>query len=343
MVMVLVERAGADCADPAAESIGNGIFGAKGILLLLCKLAVTIGCFWYLVRRIEINELATIARSLNWTWAALALIALMLQLPLAGLRWGAIVDAVCAPARHASRSVMIAICSVGIFFGQILPNPGGDAVRIWMLTRIGRTWVQGITSVLIDRAVGVLVLVTLGFIALLFPSALAETAGSRLLILAVLGTCLAAGLMALVLVPRFAPILDRWQLTRHPANLARACYGVFRVSSVRYPVLASAVAIHLLTILALWLLARAHGYALPVVEASVLFATIAVVSLLPISISGWGVREVAVTAMLQSYGVSAAEGFFFSVSFGVLLILASFPGAIVYALFTPKPIERVVT
>lgn len=311
----------------------------KTIALFALKLTITLGCLWYVTRNIKLDELGGLARSLDLAWTGCAVLAVMLQLPLAGLRLGGIVDALGVPRESTPRGPMIAISSIGLFFGQILPNPGGDAMRLWLLRRLGRTWGQAVTSVLIDRAVGVVVLLGLGFVTLLFPSTLTEITGNRLMLLATVGMTIAGGLAGFALIPYLAPILERSRITRPAAYLGRAIHRVFYPPSAGAPILAVALVIHMLTIVAIWSLARAEGLALPLVDAAVLFAMIAVLSLLPISISGWGVREVAVTALLQSYGVSQAQGLFFSVSFGILLIVAALPGAVVYAVYVPKPVD----
>ena len=48
----------------------------------------------------------------------------------------------------------------------------------------------------------------------------------------------------------------------------------------------------------------------------------------PISISGWGVREAAAIALLGMTGVDATSALLVSVMFGVLLMLATLPGAL---------------
>jgi hypothetical protein len=42
-----------------------------------------------------------------------------------------------------------------------------------------------------------------------------------------------------------------------------------------------------------------------------------------------------VTTLLQSHGVAAEKALFFSVSFGLVLVLAALPGAVVWAVYTP--------
>jgi glycosyltransferase 2 family protein len=50
--------------------------------------------------------------------------------------------------------------------------------------------------------------------------------------------------------------------------------------------------------------------------------------ILPISIGGWGVREAAAVALLGMTGVDATSALLVSIMFGVLLVLATLPGAL---------------
>jgi len=54
----------------------------------------------------------------------------------------------------------------------------------------------------------------------------------------------------------------------------------------------------------------------------------------PISVGGWGLRELAVTAFLNAQGVPVQQAFLFSVCFGLVLIAASTPGALVLIFFS---------
>jgi Lysylphosphatidylglycerol synthase TM region len=68
--------------------------------------------------------------------------------------------------------VMIAIAAIGQFFAQILPSVAGDGMRAWLLARLGCDWHHAVLSVVIDRAIGVGLLVALGFVVLLIPAGL---------------------------------------------------------------------------------------------------------------------------------------------------------------------------
>jgi hypothetical protein len=89
--------------------------------------------------------------------------------------------------------------------------------------------------------------------------------------------------------------------------------------------------VHILTVFSVWSLGRAQGFALPFVDAALLFTLMVLITLIPVSVGGWGLRELAVSTLLAGHGVPMEQSLFFSVSFGLVLIIAAIPGAIVWA------------
>jgi hypothetical protein len=77
-----------------------------------------------------------------------------------------------------------------------------------------------VTSVLIDRGVGVGLLIVLGFVVLLLPSGLTALSGYRDVVLIVYGALILAGAMGLLLAPKIASPLARWRYSRWFATLA---------------------------------------------------------------------------------------------------------------------------
>jgi hypothetical protein len=67
---------------------------------------------------------------LDFRWAALATLVATLQIPLLGLRWHNIVDALAARDKQMTRTAMIAATAVGAFFAQVLAECGGRGVRV---------------------------------------------------------------------------------------------------------------------------------------------------------------------------------------------------------------------
>jgi hypothetical protein len=61
------------------------------------------------------------------------------------------------------------------------------------------------------------------------------------------------------------------------------------------------------------------------------------VTIIPISISGWGLRELAVISLLSRYGVAPEKALLFSVCFGLCVAFGSLPGALTWLLYSFRP------
>jgi len=62
--------------------------------------------------------------------------------------------------------------------------------------------------------------------------------------------------------------------------------------------------------------------------------------LVPVTIAGWGLREVAAAALWSAAGLSAADGVAVSVSYGLIVLVSSVPGAVVLGLTLLRSEDR---
>jgi glycosyltransferase 2 family protein len=303
------------------------------VALFATKLVVTGACFWYLSRQINMHQLRSAFAILELRWVVFAVMLVMLQIPLVAVRWQSILEALGVSAARVTRTGILAITAIAIFFSQVLPSVAGEGVRAWLLVRLGCNWRNSLTSVVIDRAVGVGLLVAFGFVVLLLPSGLTALGGYRDVVLVSYAGLLLAAVLALVLTAAIVRLLERWRYTRWLASLAADIHRVLLGS--RGPlILTIGCLIHALTILVIWSLGRAQGLALPLADAAVLFSVMLGVTIVPISISGWGLRELAVVSLLSEYGVAPANALVFSVEFGLTLAIGSLPGAVTWLLYS---------
>src|SRR5262249_51931619 len=226
------------------------------------KLLATRACFWYVWRQVDWRQVSSAITLLGFRWAALAIFVFMLEIPLVGLRWYNIVDALATRDQQMTRTAMTAATSVGLFFAQVLPNVAGEGMRAWLLVRLGSNLRTAVTSVVIDRAVGVGLLIVLGFVGLLLPSGLTALSGYRDIGLIVYGALILVGALGLLLAPKIASPLARWRYSRWFATLAADVHRVLLGS--RGPlVLSIGCLIEAFTIVVVWSLGRAQGLALP--------------------------------------------------------------------------------
>jgi glycosyltransferase 2 family protein len=325
----------------AARAVAMAEMGApiRKALLFGFKLAITCGCFWYLLRQINVGDLFREAANLNRLWFAPAIIVIMAQILLVALRWAWITDALEPQLPRTPRGAMVAITMIANFFAQILPNVMSDAIRIWMLSQIRTGWRRGLAGVVIDRGVGVGVLLAIGFVSLLNASAFTTLAGYRQTVLLIFGTLLVGGVGGLICARFYAPILGRHRITRWIAEFALASRQVLIESPEAVSIVVIGFVIHFLAIACIWSLGQAFSTSLGLIEAAVLFTVMVAIAIIPISISGWGLRELAVTAFLNAHGMPAQRALLFSICYGLTLVAAALPGAVVLIVYSPRKLR----
>ena len=189
------------------------------------------------------------------------------------------------------------------------------------------------TSVVIDRAVGVSLLIALGFGILLLPSGLAALGGYRDTVVVVYGALLVAGALGLLLAPKIFRPFARWRYSRWFSTLAADAQRVL-LGPKGPMILGLGCLLHAFTVVIVWSLGRAQGLVLTISDAAVLVTVVIGVALVPISISGWGLRELAVISLLGSHGIAPERALLFSVCFGLVLAVGSLPGALTWLFYS---------
>jgi glycosyltransferase 2 family protein len=323
-------------AIPASSALAHK--GGGKIVMVALKIGITGGCFWYLSRKIDTASVVSGLAIMDLRWAGLASLLLMLEMPLVAMRWRAVVNEIAETGWRAPRGPMIIIVAIASFFSQVLPSIAGEGVRSWLLARLGCGWRISISSVVIDRAFAVGLLFGLTILILLMPSSLSELGGFRSLVVGIYGACILAAAIFVVFLPMIIPLLERHRYFRWAATLM-ACVRRVLFSRAASSVLGLGLLVHALTIVAIWCILRAQGLALPISDAAVLFAVVLGVAMVPISIGGWGVRELTVVTLLGQHGMAPEQALLFSVSFGVVLALSSLPGGVAWLFYTSPSIQ----
>jgi len=322
--------------ETALPSVRN-LTKSQSIALAL-KLAVTVACFWYLLRHIDVAELRRTLPNLDALWSTLAVLLLMLQMPLVGLRWLQIAKVLQMRGNQLTAWWMSVAAAIGQFFGQILPVVAGDGVRVWFLAHFGNDWRDATISVVIDRCVGIGLMLVFTFVILLLPSSFGIFGNNREKILIVLAVIIVVGIICLLLGARLSPALTgsrqgRW-IEKFFSGARATVFGPRSAA-----ILGIGCLIHMLTIAAVWLLGRAQGLALSPADAAMLFAVLVGVALIPVTVGGWGLRELAMVSLFGNYGLTPERALVFSMYFGLANILASLPGALAWFGFLFAPSE----
>lgn len=110
------------------------------------------------------------------------------------------------------------------------------------------------------------------------------------------------------------------------ATLGGSLVHALAARKVLLPQIALSVGTTLCNLAAFAFCAQAIGVTLPPIIIFALIPLILFTMLIPLTISGWGVREGAAAALFPLAGATASQGFAASVAFGLVMLLAVLPG-----------------
>jgi uncharacterized protein (TIRG00374 family) len=308
-------------------SAGRGA-GAR----LLARLAVTAALLAAVTWRLDPSDLAARAAGLDGAWVAAAFAVVAAAVLLSAWKWGLVLAARGRPLPYPR---LVRHYLVGLFFNNVLPTTvGGDAVRAWETARDTGEVPEAVGSVITERLVAG---AALGVTALLGLPFVEVTPRLALLVGAFLVLDLA--LVAAFLAPRVAEGIAASILPRRAARARDAARAAVRAvrASLRAPglvarVFALSVAFQVLVAGVNACLFAAMGLEPSLARCVVYTPMIFTITMLPVSISGLGVREAAYAYFFGQAGVGRADAVAASLLFFVVVALASLPGAPLFAL-----------
>jgi uncharacterized protein (TIRG00374 family) len=242
------------------------------------------------------GELRTHAKDINWLFAAIAFLAIVLEMPVNAMKW---YWSLRLHEQPYGWNYLFRIGCMSYFFNNFLPSAiGGDVYRVY------RTWPAGgdkafaVSAVLIERLVGVGFLLVNGFVGALF---LLEHALARTFVtVALIAACL--GVLCLTLVVR---LQRNGVLSRRFPKIASVEAMVGRILKARLEWLWLLFASLLFQGLAagvVYLCFAAVGSSIDVPTALLITAAAGLASVLPISISGLGVVEGSIAGTAVALG-----------------------------------------
>jgi uncharacterized membrane protein YbhN (UPF0104 family) len=306
----------------------------RRFLLSTIKILISAALLYLALGKVNLSDLASRINIASLGWIGLAIAVTFFQIFVGVLRWREI-SSECGAPLETMQAMRYNV--IGTFFNQTLPSSiGGDAVRLWLVARAGAGWRAATYSIFVDRAIGLIALAVVIVASLPWSYSLITDPHGRSALLVVDFAALAAGAGFLLLGRLPWPWLKRWWGTHH----VHACSVIANrvlFSRERGPKIAVlSVLVHVLAVVIAWCVVQ--SIAAPVLFGQIfqLVPPVMLITMLPISIAGWGVREATMGLAFGYAGLMPNEGVNISLLLGAVSFIVGAFGGLVWILSAEK-------
>ena len=306
----------------------------RRILLSAIKILVSGALLYLALRKANFADLASRLDLTSAAWLFLAVALVFLQIFIGVLRWRivSVESGAPLPLRQAMRYNVI-----GTFFNQTLPSSiGGDAVRLWLVARSGAGWRAATYSIFVDRAVGLIALAIMIVGSLPWSSHLIADAYGRSALMLLDFAALAGGLGFLVIGILPWPWLKTWWATHHIHACSVIANRVIFSARNEPAIVILSFLLHLLAVVIAWCVVQSIAAPVGFKETFLLIPPVMLITMLPISIAGWGVREATMGLAFGYAGLVTNEGVNISLLFGAVYFIAGAVGGLVWIFSAEK-------
>lgn len=296
----------------------------------LFRVAVTAVLLWAVFAAIGIETIMRELAKADPKWLALALAVLVIQFLTMAKRWQLLLRLLFE--KRVPLGLLALSIGQGMLASQALPaTVGGDAYRVALVAgRVGAG--AAVRSVVCDRVLALALLVA--FVVVLIPF-IVWRLGATAAVLAVVAAAVSALAIFGALIVG-TPGIARVPLIGTPvAAVAGDARRALLTGPEGYAASALGMATHLLGVGLVYLLALSVNATISLLDCLVIVPPALLVSALPVSLGGWGVREGAFLAGFTMVGAEPAAGVTVSILFGgtgillggICALLALLPGS----------------
>ena len=292
----------------------------KKLLFLALKVSISALLLTVIFRKVGLQNVYAHLRSMDLRFFFAASLLHLVIVYFASLRWGLLLD------EKYPSGKLFSLYLIGSFFNNILPGAvGGDAVKVYYLYRESRRGGASFGSVFLDRYIGLMGLLFIGFVSGLLAFRSLESIGMQWVIPSMTAAFMLISLtmIGLRIGKRFTVIRDFYEYLHQYRRKKKTILKAFALS-----LLIQTTAIGIIYVVALGI-----GIRLTFTALFVFVPIIITVTTLPISIAGLGVRESAFVVLFGLVGVPSRESVAISFLWFLSVAVASLAGLVEYIRF----------
>jgi len=307
-------------------------WGKKAWIKFGSKAAVTVLLILLLLRGIDPHTVLDNVLRIEWHYLAAAAGLVLGNIWLAGMRWYFVIRSI---GHQLPLGLTWQLTMIGAFFNQLLPSSmGGDLMRFPYAAHLGLPLTAALKSVVLDRMIAFVGLIVLVLCCL--PAVCLVIADTRALWY-LLGVVIAALLLVGVLLSvAYWPAMLLEKSVLRPVLALSISMRDALLGPLRLRIVVSAVIIHVIRVLTVYVVALGMSLRVSFLECLILVPSALLVTNVPVSLGGWGLREGAFMVAFAFVGLTAEQSVALSALFGLTMLSASLPGGLVWV-FLCKP------
>ncbi|MFA6192026.1 MAG: lysylphosphatidylglycerol synthase transmembrane domain-containing protein [Sulfurimonas sp.] len=288
----------------------------------IIKLIITIVMFYFLFQYVNFENLINILAKSHGGTIAIALLFQVASTFIAAYRWRLIMRLLVF---KESVSYYVQSYFKGSFFNQVLPSSiGGDAVRIIDLTQKGYDKKDAFYGIFVDRVVGLVGLLVLNLLATtLFWGAFDNDFSLLIIFIAISGI---SGFALLFQLEKIT-FLANYKFLNLFHRLAKRLNTLYADRTLLLKHIAISVVVHLFSVLTIYALAWSIDFHMPFQIFLIAVPPVFLLTIVPISLAGWGIREGAMVGIFMLIGADQTKVLAMSILYGLLLIISALPGS----------------
>lgn len=304
-------------------------------LKLIFKTIVSVGLLILVFTQIDIRQVWERLQYISIPFVVFALLYYTACQWLSCIRWQIILRSTLHPL---PMKLLVSSYFAGMFLNTFLPGSvGGDVYRVYQVAQASRDSEVAFVSVFLERITGMFALSAIALLGL--PPAF-KLIGRWDIILLLLGcTTVLVGAVLLMSSPRLLilvePWLERLRMGKLAARFARIQILLRKFAQDHKALaitLSLSVVLQLIIIYYYYLIAQQLEIAISYLELLVFIPIVTVISLLPISLGGLGLKEGVISYLFSRVGLTVEQALLLSLIITALGWLLSLPGALVLLL-----------
>ena len=290
---------------------------------VVLRAAVSIGLLAGLAWWLDLGPVVSRLAQMRFGWVLLAIAISVVQVAVLAWRWR--FTAGCLGV-DLSYTAAWREYYLSIFLNQVMPGGVvGDVSRAWRQARVQTRQREpagpAVRAVIFERLSAQAVMTAVALVSLLALPVIVNR-GSRLVLFG-------AGAVAVVIVIAMVVWMRRQSSAQSLVGQVLADLDAAHLSGPVFAAQLVSAAIVVGTYLATYLTAaRAVGMDTPLPVLLPLVAPVLMSMLIPVTVAGWGLREGAAAVLWGAVGLTAADGVLVSVTYGLLVLIGSLPGAL---------------